>query len=96
MHFLLTGNQVKGKVIGTTLGCIQYCSFSPDDKLVAACCENDVIILEIKVYIFFMNVAIYIFILFITPPYLEDLLTKLAFSAYMYLAPQKKHSMSEL
>ncbi|XP_076099773.1 WD repeat-containing protein 27-like isoform X1 [Mytilus galloprovincialis] len=42
------GNQVKGKVIGTTLGCIQYCSFSPDDKLVAACCENDVIILEIK------------------------------------------------
>lgn len=42
------GNQVKGKVIGTTLGCIQYCSFSPDDKLVAACCENDVIILDIK------------------------------------------------
>lgn len=42
------GNQVKGKVIGTTLGCIQYCSFSPDDKLVAACCENGVIILEVK------------------------------------------------
>ena len=45
----ILGNQVKGKVIGTTLGCIQYCSFSPDDKLVAACCENDVIILDIKV-----------------------------------------------
>jgi hypothetical protein len=45
----ILGNQVKGKVIGTTLGYIQYCSFSPDDKLVAACCENDVIILDIKV-----------------------------------------------
>lgn len=50
-HFVYVGNQVKGKVIGTTLGCIQYCSFSPDDRLVAACCDNDVMILEVKVYL---------------------------------------------
>ncbi|OWF38257.1 WD repeat-containing protein 27 [Mizuhopecten yessoensis] len=40
------GMQIRGQIIGTALGHIHYCSFSPDDKLVAACCGADVIILD--------------------------------------------------
>jgi len=45
----VTDEQIRGKIIGTTLGYIQYCSFSPDDKLVAACRDTDVIILQSNV-----------------------------------------------
>ncbi|XP_061172644.1 WD repeat-containing protein 27-like isoform X2 [Saccostrea echinata] len=38
--------QIKGVIIGTTLGYIQHCAFSPDDSLVAACNNNDVLILR--------------------------------------------------
>ncbi|XP_065943143.1 WD repeat-containing protein 27 [Magallana gigas] len=40
------GEQIKGVIIGTTLGYIQHCAFSPDDSLVAACNNNDVLILR--------------------------------------------------
>ncbi|XP_033734815.1 WD repeat-containing protein 27-like [Pecten maximus] len=40
------GIQIRGQIIGTTLGHIHYCSFSPDDTLVAACCGADVLILD--------------------------------------------------
>lgn len=57
MHVLLislhTGEQIKGVIIGTTLGYIQHCAFSPDDSLVAACNNNDVLILRSNVSFFF-------------------------------------------
>ncbi|XP_060081594.1 WD repeat-containing protein 27-like [Ylistrum balloti] len=40
------GVQIRGQIIGTSLGHIHYCSFSPDDTLVAACCGSEVIILD--------------------------------------------------
>nr|XP_022329336.1 WD repeat-containing protein 27-like [Crassostrea virginica] len=40
------GEQIRGVIIGTTLGYIQHCAFSLDDSLVAACNNNDVLILR--------------------------------------------------
>ncbi|XP_060577930.1 WD repeat-containing protein 27-like isoform X2 [Ruditapes philippinarum] len=40
------GEKIKGRVIGTTLGCVQYCSLSPNDSLVAVCVDIDIVILQ--------------------------------------------------
>lgn len=52
---LHAGEQIKGVIIGTTLGYIQHCAFSPDDSLVAACNNNDVLILRSNVSLFYFN-----------------------------------------
>ncbi|KAL4238028.1 WD40 repeat-like protein [Mactra antiquata] len=40
------GEKTRGRVIGTTLGYVQYCSFNPTDSLVAACVGYNIIILN--------------------------------------------------
>ncbi|KAI0211492.1 WD repeat-containing protein 27 [Lamellibrachia satsuma] len=45
---LNTGQQPRGQIIGQDLGHVQYISFSPDDTLVAACVEKEVLILDSK------------------------------------------------
>ncbi|XP_053373699.1 WD repeat-containing protein 27-like isoform X2 [Mercenaria mercenaria] len=40
------GEKIKGRVIGTTLGYVQYCAFSPNDTLVAVCTGFDIVILQ--------------------------------------------------
>ena len=47
--FFYVGEQIRGVIIGTTLGYIQHCAFSLDDSLVAACNNNDVLILRSNV-----------------------------------------------
>ncbi|XP_013382695.1 WD repeat-containing protein 27-like [Lingula anatina] len=41
-----TGQQIRGQIIGTTLGFISYCCFSPDESQVAVCRDLDVLILS--------------------------------------------------
>ena len=45
----LSGGKIRGKVIGTTLGRIQYTSFSPSNSLVAACTGFYIVILLTQV-----------------------------------------------
>lgn len=40
------GEKIKGRVIGTTLGYVQYCAFNPTDSLIAVCSGFEVIILQ--------------------------------------------------
>lgn len=49
----ISGEKIKGRVIGTTLGYVQYCSFSPNDSLVAVCTGFDVVILQSAVSVIF-------------------------------------------
>ena len=46
---IIVGEKIKGRVIGTTLGCVQYCSLSPNDSLVAVCVDIDIVILQAAV-----------------------------------------------
>ena len=43
------GQQIKGKVIGTSLGSVTYLSFHPGDSEVAACIDQMVYVLDTQV-----------------------------------------------
>ena len=44
-----SGQQARGQIIGQDLGHVEYLAFSPENTLVAACVEKEVLILDSKV-----------------------------------------------
>ena len=45
----ISGQQIRGKVIATTLGSVQSLSFSPSNHVIAACVGREVYILDASV-----------------------------------------------
>ncbi|XP_051854118.1 WD repeat-containing protein 27 [Antechinus flavipes] len=45
---ILEGLTPQGNVIGTLLGMVLYLRFSPDDRIIAVCAENDIFMLDAK------------------------------------------------
>ena len=59
VNVCFTGGKIRGRVIGTTLGRIQYTSFSPKNNLVAVCTGFYIVVLLTQVLAdFFRNLII--------------------------------------
>ena len=67
---VVSGQQIRGKVIGSSLGSVTYVSFSPDDSQVAACVDRTVYILNALVrFLFFLHGIFSEIIIFISIQY---------------------------